>query len=58
MTYDQTDNPRDRLWQELEHVAREEERLGDGRSIRSVLHLREVIEGKKPVRRVLPDDGA
>lgn len=57
MTFDETANPREALWQQLEYHAREEAEKGDGRSLRAVQHLREVIEGRKPARQVYPDDG-
>ena len=58
MSLDQVDNPRERLWQELEHEAQLEARDGDGRALRVLSRLRAKIE---PYRLpVVPhvDDGA
>lgn len=54
---DASDDPRAGLWAELFSVAEEEQAHGDGRAMSALQRLRERLEGKKPVRRVYPDDG-
>lgn len=57
MNLDTSDNPRDRLWQELEHEAQQEAHDGDGRALRVIARLRAKIEPRRAPA-VHEDNGA
>lgn len=59
MTLDTTDDPRGALWAELEEMAQEEARHGDGRAVSVLRRLRARLEHKAPTTRPPhQDDGA
>ena len=57
MTYDQLDDPRGRLWQQLEYEAIQEAKDGDGRALRVITRLRAKIEPLHRIEPVHQDNG-
>lgn len=58
VSLDTLDNPRERLWQELEHEAQIEAKQGDGRALRVLYRLRAKIEPYRLPASQHQDDGA